>query len=373
MTKAYSRFLTALFCLFLGGMLVWSLVLPDRERSEVENRTLSQWPAFSWQSLKDGSFTSAVEEYFADQFPLRDQWTVLKARAEQLIGKSEFNDVYLCGDRLIAQVKDPEEDLDEKNLSYVQRLAENADVPVYLGLIPSAAEIWKDDLPAGAPSWDQSAFLQQAEALGLPMVDFDSALRAHADEDIFYRTDHHWTSLGAYYGYAAVMEALGRAEDTLPMSAFTPETASTDFNGTLYSQSGIHWLTPDTIEFWVQDDGLSITSWRTGEPQSGTLYDRSYLEKKDKYSAFLGGNQPLCVIRNEAAAGKGKLLLIRDSYSDSLAPFLAQNFEEVHLIDTRYYRMSPAQYAAENGIDEICVLFSIPNFITEKSLVFIGQ
>ena len=157
------------------------------------------------------------------------------------------------------------------------------------------------------------------------------------------------------------------------MSAFTPETASTDFNGTLYSQSGIHWLTPDTIEFWVQDAGLSITSWRTGEPQSGTLYDRSYLEKKDKYSAFLGGNQPLCVIRNEAAAGKGKLLLIRDSYSDSLAPFLAQNFEEVHLIDTRYYRMSPAQYAAENGIDEICVLFSIPNFITEKSLVFIGQ
>ena len=109
---------------------------------------------------------------------------------------------------------------------------------------------------------------------------------------IFYRTDHHWTSLGAYYGYAAVMETLGRAEDTLPMSAFTPETASTDFNGTLYSQSGIHWLTPDTIEFWVQDDGLSITSWRTGEPQSGTLYDRSYLEKKDKYSAFLGGNQP---------------------------------------------------------------------------------
>ena len=373
MTKAYSRFLTALFCLFLGGMLVWSLVLPDRERSEVENRTLSQWPEFSWQSLKDGSFTSAVEEYFADQFPLRDQWTVLKARAEQLIGKSEFNGVYLCGDRLIAQVKDPEEDLDEKNLSYVQRLAENTDVPVYLGLIPSAAEIWKDDLPAGAPNWDQSAFLQQAESLGLPMVDFDGALRAHSDEDIFYRTDHHWTSLGAYYGYTAVMEALGRGEDTLPMSAFTPETASTDFNGTLYSQSGIHWLTPDTMEFWVEDTGLSITSWRTGEPQAGTLYDRSYLEKKDKYSAFLGGNQPLCVIRNEAAAGKGKLLLIRDSYSDSLAPFLAQSFEEVHLLDTRYYRMSPAQYAAENGIDEICVLFSIPNFITEKSLVFISQ
>ena len=117
MTKAYSRFLTALFALFLGGMLVWSLLLPDRERSEVENRTLAQWPAFSWQSLKSGSFTEGVEEYFADQFPLRDQWTGLKARAEQLLGKREFNGVYLCGDTLIAKVERPEAGLTEKNLS----------------------------------------------------------------------------------------------------------------------------------------------------------------------------------------------------------------------------------------------------------------
>ena len=74
------------------------------------------------------------------------------------------------------------------------------------------------------------------------------------------------------------------------------------------------------MEFWVEDEGLEITSWRSGSPQPGTLYDRSYLEKKDKYSAFLGGNQPLCVIRNESQAGHGKILLIRDSYSDALAP-----------------------------------------------------
>ena len=88
MTKAYSRFLTALFCLFLGGLMVWQVLLPDPERSDVENRTLAQWPEFSWESLKDGSYTAAVEEYFADQFPLRDAWTGLKARTEQLIGKT---------------------------------------------------------------------------------------------------------------------------------------------------------------------------------------------------------------------------------------------------------------------------------------------
>lgn len=363
MTKAYSRFLTALFCLFLGGMLVWSLVLPDRERSEVENRTLSQWPAFSWQSLKDGSFTSAVEEYFADQFPLRDQWTVLKARAEQMIGKSEFNGVYLCGDRLIAQVKDPEEELDTKNLSYVQRLAENTDVPVYLGLIPSAAEIWKDDLPAGAPSWDQSAFLQQAESLGLPMVDFDSALRTHADEDIFYRTDHHWTSLGAYYGYTALMEAMGM--EPVDLADYERTTVTDQFYGTIFSASGVRWVAPDRIDTYIPADGVKVTSYFDGTPSQGSLYVDSYLEVKDKYSYFLGGVQPLCVVET-GLTDAPRLLLIRDSYSDSLTPFLTQSFSQIHLFDPRYNLSSIQGYIQDNGIDAVAVLYSIPNYIADE-------
>ena len=365
MTKAYSRFLTAFFCVFLGGLLVWHILLPDREKSETENRTLDQAPKFSWTALVDGSYTRNVEDYFADQFPLRDSWTGLKARAEQLTGKSEFNGVYLCGDTLISKVERSDESLVEKNLSYVDRLSGKTDIPVYLGLIPSAAEVWKEKLPAGAESWDQKKLLAQSD-LGLSDV-----LTAHAGEPIFYRTDHHWTTLGAYYGYEAIMEALDR--ESLKETDFTPETAASDFNGTLYSQSGIHWLEPDTVEFWVEDARLDITSWRNGIPEPGSLYDRSYLEKKDKYSAFLGGNQPLCVIRNENISDGGKLLLIRDSYADSLAPFLAQSFSEVHLLDLRYYRASAAQYAEENGIDVICVLYSVQNFISDRNLVLLTQ
>lgn len=371
MTKAYSWFLSALFCLFLGGLLVWHVLLPDRAKSETENRTLAQAPEFSWAALMDGSFTESVETYFADQFPLRDSWTGLKARAEQLIGKSEFNSIYLCGDTLISKVERPDETLVEKNLSYVERLAGNTDANVYLGLIPSAAEIWKDKLPAGAESWDQTQLLDAAVDTGLPLVNFQSALEAHAGEYIFYRTDHHWTSRGAYYGYTAVMEALGR--EFLPIGHFKVDTVTGDFNGTLYSQSGIHWLEPDYMQFWVEDTGLEVTSWRSGAPEPGVLYDRSCLEQKDKYSAFLGGNQPLCVIKNENVPDGGKLLLVRDSYSDSLAPFLSQSFSEVHLLDLRYYRASAAQYAAENGITDIVVLYSIPNFITDRNLVFLTQ
>ena len=378
MTTRYSRFLAAFFCVFLGGLLAWHVLLPDRDRSDVENRTLAQFPEFSWEDLKDGSFTEGVEAYFADQFPLRDQWTGLKARTEQALGKREFNGVYLCGDALIAKVEPPKDGLEEKNLSYVSRLAESAEVPVYLGLIPSAAEIWRDRLPKGAESWDQAAFIARAAELeGVEFVDFLTALRDHAGErtweGIFYRTDHHWTTLGAYYGYAALMEALGRGEEVPEPEAVKARDlpVSNGFQGTLYSQSGIHWLEPDSIEFWVEESGLTVTSWRDGTPKEAGLYDYDYLGKKDKYSAFLGGNQPLCVVKNPE--GKGKLLVIRDSYADSLAPFLALRFEEVHLLDPRYYRYSAAKYAEDKGLDAIAVVYSVPNFITDRNLVLLIQ
>lgn len=374
MTTRYSRFLAAFFCLFLGGLLAWHVVLPDRDRSDVENRTLAQFPAFSWEALKDGSFTKGVEDYFADQFPLRDQWTGLKARTEQVLGKREFNGVYLCGDALISKVDPPKDGLEEKNLSYVSRLAERTELPVYLGLIPSAAEIRREDLPKGAESWDQAAFIARGlELEGVESIDFLTPLAAHAGEDIFYRTDHHWTTLGAYYGYAAMMDALGRGEEVLEQEAYERRSfppVSNGFQGTLYSQSGVHWLEPDSMEFWVEDH-FEVSSWRSGKEETSSLYDFDKLGEKDKYSAFLGGNQPLCVIRNPE--GTGKLLVIRDSYADSMAPFLALHFEEVHLLDPRYYRYSAAKYAEDNGLDAIAVVYSVPNFITDRNLVLLTQ
>lgn len=146
------RLTTGIFCLFLAGLLVWHIALPDRARSETENRTLAQFPDFSLETLKNGSFTAGMEDYFADQFPLRDDWTGLKARCEQLLGKREFNGVYLCGDTLIAKVDEPDRLQAEKNLDYVKRFGEASHGRVLLGLIPSAAEVWKDRLPQGAPA-----------------------------------------------------------------------------------------------------------------------------------------------------------------------------------------------------------------------------
>lgn len=365
------RLTTGIFCLFLAGLLAWHIALPDRARSETENRTLAQFPDFSWETLKNGSFTAGMEDYFADQFPLRDDWTGLKARCEQLLGKREFNGVYLCGDTLIAKVDEPDRLQAEKNLDDVKRFGEAAHGQVLLGLIPSAAEVWKDRLPQGAPSFNQAAFIQSAaEKTGLPTVDLLGALTEHAGEPIYYRTDHHWTTRGAFYGANVLLNALEK--EPLKETDFTPEVASMDFNGTLYSTSGIHWLAPDTIEYWVSEDSLRVTSWKSGKEEPGRLYDRSYLEHKDKYSSFLGGNQPLCVLENPAITDGSKLLLIRDSYSDSLVPFLAQCFSEVHLVDLRYYHASVADYMAEQGIDTAVVLYSVSNFITDRNLIYLA-
>ena len=198
-------------------------------------------------------------------------------------------------------------------------------------------------------------------------VDMEKWMDSASGVSLFYRTDHHWTSAGAWHGYAALMEAMGESFEPLG----TPETVSDDFYGTLYSSSGVHWLAPDTIERYVSGEGITVENFEKGETHG--LYVDSFLEEKDKYASFLGGNTPLYIIRNPEAASEEKLLVVRDSYSDAMAPFLSQYFAEIHLVDLRYYRTSVAEYARENGMDRIFVCYSVENFVKDMDAVFMGR
>ena len=363
-----SQVVTAvLFCAFLAGFGLLHILLPDRTFSPVENRTLSSMPDFSWSALVDGSYTSRLEKYLEDQFPLRDGWMGLKNRYEYLLGKREFHGVYLCGDRLIHKIEDASRA--EQNIAYLQKLTELTDIPVYLGLIPTAAEVYRDQLPAGAENFDQAAYLKKVRE-SVPdavWVDMEKLMDGASGVSLFYRTDHHWTSAGAWHGYAALMEAMGEPFEPLG----TPETVSEDFYGTLYSSSGVHWLAPDTIERYVSGEGVTVENFEKGETHG--LYVDSFLGEKDKYASFLGGNTPLYIIRNPEATSEEKLLVVRDSYSDAMAPFLSQYFAEIHLVDLRYYRTSVVEYARENGMDRIFVCYSVENFVKDLDAVFMGR
>ena len=368
-SKKYSVFITALFSVFIGGLFIAFLLSPKRDFSDTENRVLADAPELSWEAIADGSYMEELETYIADQFPMRDMWIVIKSACEYALGKREFNDVYLSGSTLISKVEQPDQSLVDKNLGYIESFVQSVGKPVYLALIPTAAEIWKDKLPEGAPGFDQEAFLQQVQqSTSAEYVDLLSALQLHKNEAIFYRTDHHWTSLGAYYGYAAFMNAAGRRP--LPLSMLTATTVSTEFNGTLYSSSGIRWLPSDSIETYISADGIKVTSYPEGKPVEGTMYDESYLEKKDKYSMFMGGNTPMHVIENPNAQG-GSLLVIRDSYMDSELPFLSQEYATITVLDLRYYHGSVRELAAQH--DEILISYGVANLITDRNLVYLSR
>lgn len=390
MNKKYCIFLTVLFSLFIGGILVGSLLAPDKEFSELENRYLQTPPKLSLENLQSGKFMEDAEDYVNDHVIGRDLWVALKAWSERLSGKQENNGVYFGkNDTLINRLDEPSwEDIPaqggtsakpglETSAGYVNALVNNVDVPVYFGIIPSAAEIWSDRLPEGAPTADEKAIIDRLyDTVQTYTIDVYSALEEHKDEDIYYRTDHHWTSLGAYYGYTGLATALGYTP--VPLNDYTETVRSTEFYGTVFSSSGVRWVRPDTISTYVPDDGITVASHtydNKGTPveEPRQLYDTSFLSVKDKYSMFLGGNQPLGVVKNANNPDGPRLLIIRDSYADSLVPFLTPHFSEIHLLDLRYYKLSIADYIAQNGIDQALVLYSVPNFVTDSNLLWIAK
>lgn len=378
MSKKYAIFITCLFAAFLGVFAVANAVTPTKEFSPMENRALAQMPELTVDSLSTGTFMSGFESFVTDQFILRDEWIALKAGAEYASGKRENNGVYICDEHtLIARFDPPANDRAKKriddNFGYVEKLSTLTDKPVYFSLIPGKVSVWADLLPDGAPNDDEGQYIARGAALqGPKWLDTDTALNAHKDEAIYYRTDHHWTTLGAYYAYASLMEGMGRTPKAL--SEFDPTVVSDEFFGTTFSSSGVRWLEPDSIEFYVPQSAATVTNYFDDNPTAGQLYDMSKLAEKDKYAAFLGGNKPLTVVKsNVAPEAAPKLMLIRDSYADSLAPFLCYHFSEIHLVDPRYYKTSMAQYVKDNAIDEVLVLYSVSNFVKDGNLFVLGM
>lgn len=372
MKKKSDLIQAVVFSLFILAFALAFILLPDRDFSEQENRYLTKAPAFSLSSLFSGEFTQRFESYSSDQFPLRDLWIGVKSSVERALGKTENNGVYFCSkDTLITRFEEPNENLLEINLAAVNYLVEKTEAQVYLSLIPGAVSIWADRLPANAPNADQKALIERIYgAVNAETVDVYGTLAAHAEEDIFYRTDHHWTTLGAYYGYTALAKAMGLTP--APKENFSPKVETESFYGTIYSSSGVRWVRPDRIETWVSDEGVTVTNYNDGTARPGVVYDRSKLETKDKYAMFFGGNTPLLTI-DTGAVGKPRLLLLRDSYSDSELPFLFNDFSEIHVVDLRYFKQSVLGYIREHDIDTVLINYSLANFTSDNTVFMMGR
>ena len=359
------------FALLILVPAVLFVALPDRDFSDKENRVLKSLPTLNAETLTSGKFTSEFETYTADQFPFRDGWVAAKAWSERLSGKTENNDVYFCSDGvLIGHFDAPSQKQISSNIYAVNTFAENTGANVYFSLIPGAVSVWKDKLPANAPAADQQRIIDEIYSqVKCTTVDNSAVLRAHSDEYIYYHTDHHWTSLGAYYGYTALSQALGNTPQ--PLSAFQPVNVTEDFYGTLYSSSGVRWLPSEPIQRFVSDEGIKVTQLSGEKSQEGVMYDTSKLEVKDKYSYFFGGNTALMRIDTKVP-GNSSLLVIRDSYSDCELPFLTADYSTIYVMDLRYYKENVQNFIAENKIDDVVINYSVTNFTSDINILLLS-
>ena len=352
-----------MFCLLLAAGVLSGLLLPDKYYSETEKRTLTQKTAISIADFPSGKMGTEIEKYLADQFPMRNGWITVKTLAQRLSGKTEISGVYFGKDGyLIDAFTAYNRKQYQANLQALGQLSQRISVPMDVMLIPTAAQILSDKPPAYAPNLDQKELLAYAQKLGLPTVDVFDALSDHKDEYIYYKTDHHFTSLGAYYCYAAWMQAQGKTAE--PISAWQSQVLCDNFRGTTYNKVNDPFAPYDTITAYYKTLKHAV-NYNNGNYVTDSIYERKYLSGKDQYATFLNSNQSTTVVSGN---GEGKLLILKDSYANCFAQFVIDDYAETHLIDLRFFKDSVSDYIAENGITQVLVLYNIPNFAQDTAV-----
>ncbi len=359
-----AKIISGIFIIFIFGFTVLGMLLPDKSYSDTENRLLEAFPTLSADSILSGEFTDGFESYVADHFPARDSWITGKTLSTIALGGRDSGGVYLADDDYLMDKWDSV-DLEayEKNLGFS---ASFTDIMLELGvnthfmLVPTAAAVLSDKLPPFAPEIDQKLLLDMAQQAGLPLIDVMTELSEHSTEYIYYRTDHHWTSLGAYYAYRAYMP------ETVPSNDYQIEIFSEEFLGTTYNKVGLPGAVPDRLEGWHTGYSLTMEHNLSGEMISG-IFEREHLEESDKYPVYMGGNQAITTIRGGEQNGQ-RLLLIKDSYGNTFAQFAPSDYEEVHMIDLRYFNGSVSAYAVEHGITDALVLYSLQTFSDDTNI-----
>lgn len=377
--RRIERLIGGIFILCLFGVMLVNLIIPDREMSEEENRMLASRPKLTFSTLANGDFMEQYEEYLSDQFAGRDLWHRLKVALDRFGGSRMENGIYIGKDgQLLQDIQVPDQEHLSENLDAIKNFTETyQDIPVTMILVPDAACVLSDRLPWLASVEDQNQMISMAQqSLGdsVTWVDAASALNKHKREKIYYLTDHHWTSLGAFYTFQEAAPALGIEEDV--SDKFLSYTVSDSFNGVLASESGACLGTEEKIDIYVPREGDDdvIVNYVNESRRTTSLYDSSKLETKDQYGVFLGGNTSLIDIRTVSTSQK-RLLVVKDSFANSFIPFLAPYYREIVVVDPRYYSGTIEDIMDAYRITDALFLYSGNSFFTDNSIsgVFTGE
>lgn len=357
-------------------------------------------PEFSLESLREGQYLKEFDEYFADTFIFRETFVKVSKTVHAHRGVKNDDNIKLITNRDdIAQNNDLDKvDVDVENEGPVtilfkdnraltlhkfypekaKRYAEainsftsnaDEDIKVYSMLIPDQIEFIKDKKykKLSDPQDFTLEYINMHLSDNIEFINVYDSIANNSDKYLYFKTDHHWTALGAYYGYVGFIKQLG--EDPIDLTMYKVINIE-NFLGTRYALNEELADNPDTVQVFIHPDLESFEYYvynsETHEYVSTDLFDMSFLdgEKGSKYGIFLGGDTPLSKIISHDKNGR-KILIIKDSYGNAFAPFLAPHFEEVYIVDPRHFDMNIFSLIENNDINEVLFLNSI--HVTSKN------
>ena len=353
------------FAILLYGISIADLFSPVETHSELENRALATFPKFSWKQLFDNEYTPQIEDFTEDHFIARDKWISLKSISESLLGKTENNGVVYGKDGYqFTKFVTTDYSQMQKNVSYINKFIDrHSDRNIIFMPVPTAPGVMTDKVGANSPVIDTDYILDYINENmdSSVVINVKDQLAQHTDEYIYYRTDHHWTTLGAYYGYETLMNALGK--DYTTIDNYTMIDVE-DFLGTHYSKSKTYNIQSDVLSYIDIEADIVINGG------ANSIYEKEKLDVRDKYAMFTRGNPGYATIKGN---GKGKIMILKDSYANCMIPYLVADFEEIHIFDMRYMTMGLDQFITEHDYDEILFLYNCETFLSDKDLAKINM
>lgn len=370
--KVQEQLVGIIFILILFLFLIINIIVPNKEKSVQENRMLATKPKFRLSSLISGDYDEKFEAYMDDQFVGRDMWRKLKVTVDRICGSRLENGVYIGRNgQLLEQIEVADENHLAANIKAIKSFSESQKkIPVRMMLVPDAANVLNHSLPALAKPEDQTQmFSMVRKDLGdsVEWIDVSTELNKHKTEKIYYKTDHHWTTLGAFYAFQATAPSLGIEGDL--SGKYVSHAVSNSFNGMLASKSGVNLGEKEQIDIYVptEEDTDLIIDYVDEGKRSTSLYDSSKLKEKDQYTVFLGGNSSLLDIRTVSTSTK-RLLLVKDSFANSFIPFLTPYYREIVVVDPRYYSGTINDLMDSYRISEVLFLYSVNTFFKDNNI-----
>ncbi len=362
-----------LFAGLLMSLALVNIIKEDNSFSSKENRFLQMIPALSQDRFLAGTFGSEFEVYTSDQFIYRNQWIGLKTLSDLTLGKKDNGRVYFGREGYLFDIDEKlDEEQIEKNIEYINKFMSGYEDKLKISalLVPTKSQVYLDQLPKNAPMNDEDQIVEMLKgevSASMNWIEVKDEFKKYEYDGLYYKTDHHWTSLGAFTASRFLLDL-----EENDLNKYHPSIKSENFYGTSYRKVNDFFTKPDIIQTLEPKTKQDLKILIDGNKLVDSLYDESYLSKTDQYAYFMGGDHAVVEIDTGIKNGK-TLLMIKDSFANSLVPFLTQNYERIVMVDPRYHKAGISTILSTQEFDEVLFVFNTQTFVQDKSMFNISR